>query len=66
MTFTCGICKETFPNNYDCGEDCYLCLAEAGDPDCVDHAIRDARSLFHKLNSANNLIIDLHEKLNKP
>src|SRR5690348_7341085 len=32
---TCAICKQEMEPKDDCGGDCVVCLAEAGDPDCI-------------------------------
>lgn len=38
MVPLCGICKnplDVSPERRDCGGDCLMCMAEAGDPDCI-------------------------------
>ena len=43
----CSICKgllnTTDPLTRDCGVDCLLCMAEAGDPDCMAAVVEVAR-----------------------
>lgn len=41
MTEKCHICKRDLnvpgdPTSEDCGGDCLSCMAEAGDPDCIE------------------------------
>lgn len=41
----CNIELDTHPLASDCGGDCLLCMAESGDPDCVDAALEFARKI---------------------
>lgn len=47
----CRICGrelnvDSDPLSVDCGGDCVKCMAEAGDPDCVEHVRRILESLI--------------------
>lgn len=44
----CSICKrllnqEYDPTTLDCGGDCELCMAEAGDPECIAGVLKAVR-----------------------
>ena len=45
----CQLCKvvmnvEGYPSTHDCGGDCTLCMAEAGDPRAIDKIIKEFRT----------------------
>lgn len=47
----CRICRRQLDNpddplSRDCGGDCLLCMAEAGDPECKDAVIAVARTMI--------------------
>lgn len=46
---TCTICKQEMTERDDCGGDCVVCLAEAGDPDCRDIQLKEANALVKTL-----------------
>lgn len=48
---TCGahldVCHDPF--SMDCGGDCLLCMADAGDPDCLKSVLDWCRDTFRKI-----------------
>jgi len=58
MSKQCSICKVELDNpendfSQDCGGDCLLCMAEAGDQECIDAILKiireKGRESFHFL-----------------
>jgi hypothetical protein len=59
----CNICKSPFDDtlHLDCGGDCLLCMAEAGDPDCALQAIKYLKTALAASLAHNKALADQFE-----
>jgi hypothetical protein len=48
----CTICGALMDTDENCGGDCVYCMAEAGDPDCIQSCINEARGYRRAKTSA--------------
>jgi hypothetical protein len=47
-----GLSNPADPFSEDCGRDCLLCMADAGDPECVEGALKAARTAADALSAS--------------
>lgn len=58
----CSICKRLLKDkndpilSEDCGGDCIVCMAEAGDPECIESLYKHGMKAFKALREVNNTI----------
>lgn len=67
-TKQCRICNAVMTKeeslHMDCGDDCLLCMAESGDPDCLEHAFRLQKAEIERLTkTADDLAQQLHNSI---
>ena len=67
MDNVCCICKKPFDDylRVDCGGDCRICLAESGDPDCINGLVSEIERLREENNKLKLEFVSAVDKAEK-